>query len=358
MFIIHVKGVLYLMVYSLYSIAYTNIYSTLDILPLRPKYTTMSGNPKKVGVIGSGLIGRSFAMLFAGAGYKVQLYDIEETQVAGALENIKIQLKHLDEIGLLRGELSQSEQFALISGTSNMLECVSGAVYIQECVPEQQVIKEKVFSELDRIVTDEDCILASSTSSMPISYFTSNIARKSQCIVVHPCNPPFYCPVVEICPAPYTKPEVTELTMAMMKETGQSPVLIKKELFGFVLNRMQYAMLNEVWKMVEDGMISVEDVDSVMKDGLGLRYAFMGPMETCHLNADGFANFIEKFGKSADALNTTMGPYNKMGGESAKKVAEVLNKRMPLDKLDERRKWRDNRLIALAKLKKDLDSKE
>ena len=316
----------------------------------------MSG--KKVGIIGSGLIGRSFAMLFAGAGYKVQLYDIEKKQVDGALENIKTQLAHLEEVGLLRGDLSKSEQFALISGTSNMSECISGACYIQECVPEIQAVKEGVYAEIDKLVTDDRCVLASSTSAMPISYFTSNISHKSQCIVVHPCNPPFFCPVVEICPAAYTKPEITEVTMAMMRETGQKPVLIKKELYGFVLNRMQYAMLNEVWKMVEDGSIGVEDVDSVVKDGLGLRYAFMGPFETCHLNVAGFSDLINKFGSLMDQLNSTMGPYNVMGGESAKKVAEVLNKKMPLDKLDERRKWRDSRLIALAKLKKDLDSNE
>jgi len=140
---------------------------------------------EKVGVVGSGLIGRSWAMLFASAGYRVQIYDISAEQVATALGNILVQLKDLNEAGLLRGKLSVEEQHALISGTDSLQKCVQGAKYIQECVPENFDLKAKVFAQIDEFV-DDKTILASSTSSMPISTFSEKLKHRSQCIVSHP----------------------------------------------------------------------------------------------------------------------------------------------------------------------------
>lgn len=312
---------------------------------------------EKVGIVGSGLIGRSWAMLFAAGGYNVMLYDIEEKQVKGALDDILVQLKDLEKNELMKGTLSVDEQYKLISGTNSLAECVSGTKYVQECVPENFDLKKKVFSAIDK-VADDKSILASSTSSMPISKFTSELKHKAQCIVAHPCNPPFFCPLVELSPSPFTIPDLTVTAMSLMKEIGLSPVLLKKEIDGFALNRMQYALLNECWRLIEDDVISAEDLDTIMKDGLGMRYAFMGPMETIHLNAEGIVSYCDRYGEMIYGISQQFGPTPKLEGESAKRMEEQMVKTIPLDQLVQRRKWRDTRVAELAKLKKRLDAEQ
>ena len=210
---------------------------------------------------------------------------------------------------------------------------------------------------MDKII-DAKCVLASSSSAMPASKFTEKMSHRSQCLVAHPINPPFLCPLVEVVPAPYTSEEAVEVTMSIMKEVGQSPVFLKKELPGFALNRIQCALLTESWRLIEDDAISVEDLDTIMKDGLGMRYAFMGPMETINLNAEGVESYCDRYGQMIYDVTNSFGPVPKMGGETAKNISKELEKRIPLEKLDERRKWRDVRLAALAKLKKELGDKE
>jgi L-gulonate 3-dehydrogenase len=307
----------------------------------------------KVGIVGSGLIGRSWAMLFAAAGYEVKLFDAQSDQVSGAIDDILVQLKDLNEAGLLRGKLTISEQHGLIGAAGSLAECVSGAAYVQECVPENVDIKRKVFAEIDAVVGDKT-ILASSTSSLPASKFSDGLVHRGQVIVAHPVNPPFYCPLTEVVPAPYTEQWVTDTTMTILKELGQTAVLLKKEVDGFALNRIQYALLSECWRLLADDVMSVEDLDKVMSDGLGMRYAFMGPFETIHLNAEGVLDYCDRYGTMMYRITSSFGPPPLMTPDSdtAKRLATAMAERIPLDQLGERRLWRNARLAALAKLKK------
>ncbi|XP_013402906.1 lambda-crystallin [Lingula anatina] len=310
----------------------------------------------KVAVVGSGLIGRQWAMLFASGGYSVSVFDIEPKQIADALEGIHVQLKKLEDGGMLRGTLSAEEQFSLITGSSSLIECVKDAVHVQECIPEVLELKRKIFKQLDDIVSDKT-VLASSSSCIVPSLFSEDLKHKSQVLVAHPINPPFYVPLVELVPAPYTKPELVTQTKEVMTKLGQAPVVLKKEVDGFALNRVQYAILAECWRLIQDGVLSVEDIDTVMTCGLAPRYAFMGPMETIHLNAEGVVNYCERYGQGIYNVVQSFGPTPTIdpSSETAEKVQEALCKKIPLDKLQERRQWRDQRLMALAKLKKELD---
>lgn len=173
-------------------------------------------------------------------------------------------------------------------------------------------------------------------------------------LVSHPVNPPYYVPLVEIVSAPWTKPEYVVKTRQIMEEIGQKPVTLSREIEGFALNRIQYVILNEAWRLISDGILDVKDIDSVMSDGLGMRYAFLGPMETAHLNAEGMSNYCERYSKTIYAVSETMGPTPKMEGPQADEVAKQLEKMCPLDKLQDRRAWRDNCLTKLAQLKKDI----
>nr|KAF6427338.1 crystallin lambda 1 [Rousettus aegyptiacus] len=236
-------------------------------------------------IIGSGIIGQGWAMLFASGGLKVKLYDIEQQKITNSLENIRKEMKSLEQLGSLKGALSAPQQLSLISGCWDLREAVEGAIHIQECVPEDLELKRKVFAQLDLLAGD-DVVLASSTSCLLPSRLFAGLAHVRQCIVAHPVNPPYYIPLVELVPHPQTAPSTVDRTYALMQKIGQSPVRVLKEIDGFALNRLQYAVIGEAWRLVQEGIVSPGDLDLVMSNGLGLRYAFLGPLETMHLNAE------------------------------------------------------------------------
>ncbi|KAM3935699.1 lambda-crystallin homolog [Leptodactylus fuscus] len=306
-------------------------------------------------IIGSGLIGRSWAMVFASGGFKVRLYDIVKEQVTTALEDIRKQMEELQKSGMLRGSLSCEEQISLISGFNDLKSALEGATFIQECVPENLDLKLKIFSDIDSHVNDS-AIISSSTSCLSPTKMFHGLRHVKNCIVAHPVNPPYYVPLVELVPHPETEPDTVERTYALMKKIGQSPVKLMKETDGFVLNRLQYAVISEAWRLVQDGVISPRDVDTVMSEGLGMRYAFIGPLETAHLNAEGFKSYCERYGESITRVLATFGPVPTLSGEVAEKIDQALwdEQTDKSDQLRARREWRDTCLSHLAKLKREM----
>uniref|UniRef100_A0A4X1U363 Crystallin lambda 1 n=2 Tax=Sus scrofa TaxID=9823 RepID=A0A4X1U363_PIG len=325
----------------------------------------------------SGLIGRSWAMLFASGGFRVKLYDIEQQQVTGALDTIRKEMKLLEQSGALKGSLGAEEQLALISGCSDLREAVEGTVHIQECVPENLELKQQLFAQLDQIV-DGNVVLSSSSSCLLPSKLFAGLVHVRQCLVAHPVNPPYHVPLVELVPHPETAPATMDRTYALMRQIGQSPVRILKEVDGFALNRLQYALIGEAWRLVEAGIVSPGDLDLVMSDGLGLRYAFIGPLETMHLNAEDFANnsssdafsgdastikpsadldgmlsYCDRYREGMKRVLKTFGPIPEFSGAVAEKVHQAMCVKVPDDPehLAARREWRDGCLMRLAKLK-------
>lgn len=216
-------------------------------------------------------------------------------------------------------------------------------------------LKRRVFAEIDAHVSNPAMTIASSTSCFLPSLFTDGLRHKANCLVAHPINPPYFIPLVELVPAPWTAPDAVRRVRALLEEVGQSPVSMRRELPGFAVNRIQYAILNECFQLVKERVLSADDVDKVMRDGLGLRYAFMGPWETCHLNAAGIGDYLRRYGQGVFEVSGDLRPLEKIEGEPVDRIERELLERVPLEQLDERKRWRDDRLTALAQLKKRMD---
>merc|ERR1719510_2366406 len=168
--------------------------------------------------------------------------------------------------------------------------------------------------------------------------------------------------MVELVPAPWTNEHTRAETRRIQAEVGQKPVSMTRELPGFVLNRLQYRIINEAWDLVASGAVSAQDLDVVMKDGLGMRYAVIGPMEVIHLNAEGLKKYCEVYGETIYNVSKDFkGIPEAWKMDTPEGVAEVekLHKQLtnlyPMDKLDERRLRRDKILSNIAKVKRQLN---
>ncbi|KAL2081103.1 hypothetical protein ACEWY4_022956 [Coilia grayii] len=313
-----------------------------------------SKGTKTITIVGSGLIGRSWAMVFVSGGYKVKIYDNQPGQAAKAITEIRKQLEELQQAQMLRGSLGVSEQLALLSCHDDLQQALEGAFFVQESVFEELEAKQSVFQAVESHV-GEDVVLSSSTSCLLPSNVFSRVQNRSRCIISHPVNPPYYVRLVELVPHPDTVPAVMELAYGLMTEVGQAPVRLRKEIDGFALNRVQYAIIAESWRLVKDGIISVEDIDLVMTEGLGMRYAFIGPIETMHLNApQGMEDYLQRYRVGMRRVLSAFGPTPEFAGDEAALVTQEISELIPADQehLSARRERRDRLLMALAKLKK------
>lgn len=299
----------------------------------------------RIAVVGAGLIGRAWAIVFARAGLPVSLWDKFEGVAEGAVGRIGESLADLEAAGLLTE--APAAVAARISVAPTLAACVAGATHVQENGPERLEPKRELFAELDRLCPTA-VVLASSTSGIPASAFTESLAGRARCLVAHPVNPPHLVPLVELVGAPWTDPAVVARTRALMEGVGQVPATALRETSGFVLNRLQAALVAEAFRMVRDGVMTVADVDACVKDGLGLRWAFMGPFETIDLNAPGgVADYAERFGALLGGITREQTPYD-FDAATVGQVAGTRRAALPLAGIEDRSAWRDRRLMALV----------
>ena len=243
----------------------------------------MASAERNVAIVGAGLIGRAWAAIFARAGWNVRLTDPHVPTLKAAPRLIRDELHALARHGLAA---DPDAAVARISVAGSLEEAVMDAEFVQENGPEKVEEKLLIFAQLDKMAP-KDALLVSSTSAITASRFTEKLPGRSRCLVGHPVNPPHLVPLVELCGAPWTSPEAIDRARNIYREIGQVPVTINREINGFVLNRLQGALLAEAFRLVGEGYISAEDLDHTVKDGLGLRWSFLGPFETIELNAPG-----------------------------------------------------------------------
>jgi L-gulonate 3-dehydrogenase len=312
---------------------------------------------EKIAIVGAGLVGRAWAIVFARAGYPVMLYDANPDSVAKSLETVEGNLNDLREFGLIAEAPSVIR--ARMSAAKSLQEVLDGAAYAQESTLENVDIKKQIFADMDALAAP-NTILASSTSTFMTSAFATDVKGRQRCLVAHPVNPPYLIPLVEVSPAAFTAPDVAQRTYDLMLAIGQKPIMMHKETQGFILNRLQWALMAEAYRLVDDGYVGVEDLDKCLKDGLGLRWSFIGPFEVGDLNAPGgIADYSRRFGPMIYEMDSS--EQSNARSWSDKLIAQIEKERrehMQVSDIGARSKWRDRRLMGLMAHKRAMEKKD
>lgn len=299
---------------------------------------------QKVAIVGAGLIGRGWAIVFARAGWRVNLYDLDPSALDNAVEALHEQIKMLLAQGLCT---NAQEVLNQISFEADLQAAVLDADYVQECGPEFLDAKQALFTELDQLCSP-NTILASSTSGFMASELSQHVDGRSRVLVAHPVNPPHLVPLVEISPSEWTDPAITKSVHDIMSDVKQTPIIVQKEIPGFILNRLQGALLNEALRLQQGGYATPEDIDKTVRDGLGLRWSFMGPFETIDLNApDGLADYAQRYGPMYKNMAATQATAPDWNEEAISDVAKSRRDVLDINDIEQRQVWRDNRLAAL-----------
>jgi 3-hydroxybutyryl-CoA dehydrogenase len=252
--------------------------------------------PARIAVIGAGLMGHGIAQVFALAGHTITIYDQSAESLATVKARILTNLKDLAE-----------DQAAVERVTPNgdLLAAVRDADYVVEAAPENLELKQKLFAEIESAVRD-DTILASNTSVIPITDIMGKLERRERALGTHWWNPPFLVPLVEVIGTKWTSQQAIDWTMQLHADAGKTPVHVKKDVPGFVGNRLQHALWRECVSLVENGICDAETVDTVIKASFGRRLAVLGPLENADLVGTDLTLAIHK--TVLPAIDRTPGP--------------------------------------------------
>lgn len=299
----------------------------------------------RVGIIGVGLIGRAWSNVFARAGWDVSVYDAHEPTRAAAPGLIQESLKDLAGHGLVDDPDGAAKR---ITVAASLEEAVDGVELVQESGPERVDAKIELFKQLDA-ATPRSAILASSSSAIVASRFTEGLEGRDRCLIAHPVNPPHVVPIVELCGAPWTSPDVVKRARQIYDSVGQVPVEVKKEIDGFILNRMQAVLVAEALRLVGEGYCTADDLDKTIAHGLGLRWSFMGPFETIELNAPaGMADYFDRFAETMHGLSAPPVTPEIWSEENRARVLEDWGRKPTTEEVLNKSRWRDDRLAALV----------
>ena len=300
---------------------------------------------RPVVVAGGGSIGVAWALVFAKGRRQVAVFEPDAGRRRLVPAELQRRLEALDQAGLNEEEAGVIA--ARVAVHNDLGAAVARAGYVQECAPENRGLKRELFEELDHSAPG-DAVLASSSSALRISEIADGLAGAPRCLVAHPGNPPYLLPIVELVPAPFTRASTVDRAEALLRSVGMSPVRLKREVEGFVFNRLQGAVLREAYCLVRDGVATPEDIDRVMRDGPGRRWSILGPFEVAELNTRG----------GIDAHARLLGPaYARMGAERGQSdpwtedlvaaVSQAVQGRFPRQAWEDNVEWRDRALMAM-----------
>lgn len=305
----------------------------------------------RVACIGVGTVGSAWSVVFARAGHQVMLFDRGGEEVTKrALVKARETLGLLEDAGFLAEDVDKI--LGRISQSNSIEDAVAHADHVQETVREDTDIKRDVCGEIAQYAKP-DCIIASSTSAIMGSDFLGDIPNPERALVAHPVNPPSLIPLVELCGSRWTSDETLSRTETFMSDAGMKPIIVKKEIDGFILNRLQYTLVAEAMHLIGEGYCTAADIDRVMTDGLALRWASAGPFEVAHLNAaQGFQGFVDQLGPMMKQMGVKANTDYDWGPPLAETIHQSLSERCPVSEIPKRQNWRDARILATRNLQK------
>ena len=305
---------------------------------------------KRVGVVGCGTIGCGWATFFAMKGLQTRLYDQQPASLEKAYEKIRQNLQTL--IGL--GEIDRPQAEAAIKNVyigKSMEDALEGVTFVQESIYEDYDAKKALFKQLDQIL-DENVIIATSSSGLLMTEIQTAVERfPERCLIGHPINPVFLVPLVEIVPGKQTKPEYMVTTRAFYESIGKVPVTLKKEVPGYLENRLTAALYREAIDLAINDVASVEDIDKTIWAGPGLRYALMGPLLIYHLGGGegGTRYFIDHLGTALTQWWEDMNTWTKIPEGAADILEKGVQEAMKDKSISDMCAWRDKKLVELIR---------
>lgn len=304
---------------------------------------------KQIACVGSGLVGQGWAALYTLKGYNVVLQDLTEDKLGEAVKRVSHHIDFLVEAGL---GIDSNGAKKRLSTTTSLDEALNGTDFVTESVYESLEVKRPLYATMDELAPDT-VVLASSTSGFIMSEINRDMKKHPErAIVTHPWNPVHLVPLVELSPSPETSKEAINKTYRLMEDIGRVPVVLKKEVPGFIANRLSAVLWREALDLADKGVASVEDIDKAIKAGPGIRWAIMGPYLTYHLGGGrgGIEYIMDHIGVKKQEWFKTMAQWI----EFPKSVKDVAVKgvhdmvgNMTLEELEA---WRDQYLISLIKL--------
>lgn len=292
----------------------------------------------EVACVGAGTVGAAWACVFARAGCKVWLQDVSADALDRARTLIDDRLKML----------GQPELRDRIQPTVDLSIALRTAQYVQESVPENLELKRRIFGELDRLARP-DALIGSSTSSLPPSTYLDTPVDRTRCFVAHPINPPGLVPVVELCPSPWTSTAALDRAEALFRSVAMTPVRLRKEIKGFLLNRLQVAVIGEALHLIDQGYCTVADIDDAMTHGLARRWLFLGPLESGHLNSSGgYRDYMSKYGAVIRDMIESLDVNHVWSDGLLDRVADALEQKIAAADVPAAQADRDSKLLRLA----------
>ncbi len=311
----------------------------------------MPGDIKTVAVVGGGTIGAGWVTLFATKGYNVNLYSRRAETRERSLQLFKSNIAFMAHKNVIGNKVAE-DSLTRVSLFEEMKPAVEQADFVIESVADDLDLKEAIFKDLD-IFSREEVILASSSSGLLMTEIQKVTKHPGRCIIAHPWNPPHLIPLVEVVPGKNTGPDTTDFTYNFMLSLGKVPVLVKKEVNGYIGNRLAAALWREAIDLVQKGVASVEDVDKALYAGPGIRWAFMGQHLIYHLGGgkEGMGRFIDHLGRTTfKSIWEDMATWSYISDSTKTMLIEGVREEARGRQMDELIQWRNDKLIELLKV--------
>jgi 3-hydroxyacyl-CoA dehydrogenase len=300
------------------------------------------GARETIAIVGAGLIGTSWAALFAFAGHRVLVHDQDEAARLAAPARVHAALAELTSLHGQRGSIGE------VAVTQTLEEAAISAAIIQECIREDLAAKQALYRQLRPLAPA--AIIASSTSTFLPSALFGGLPNAEACLTAHPLLPPHLIPVSELVPAPFTGPDTLQVMDRVLTGAGHKVIHLAQEMPGFVLNRLQFAVLGEAMHLVDSGICEPDAIDLALRHGLGLRWASIGMFANSHLNAaGGIEGSFSSYRAALEPVLQDLKPAHPWSDGLISQIGTAMRRCVPEDRIPAERQERDARIAALRR---------